>query len=59
MTFALGLIISGFVKRNKVLNFLLFDKNWDPSLAVVLGTTLVMNYFLFEKIMKSKKPFLK
>lgn len=48
--FALGLIISGFVKRSKVIHFLVFDENWDPSLAIVLGTTFLMNYIIFQKI---------
>jgi len=51
-TFALGLIISGFVKRSKVYHFLVFDKNWDASLAIILGTTFTMNYILFRKIFK-------
>lgn len=58
-TFALGLIISGFVKRSKVINFLVFDKNWDPSLGIILGTVFTMNYFFFKNIFKQKKPFLK
>ena len=36
LLFGTGLIVSGMSRRTKVLNFLTLNKNWDPSLAVLI-----------------------
>lgn len=48
--FSLGLILSGMIKRDRILNFLVISENWDPSLAIVLGTTVMFNIFSFNII---------
>lgn len=55
--FALGLIISGMVKRERILNFLIISKDWDPSLGIVLATTVVFNMFSFNLVQtRNQKP---
>lgn len=56
-TFAFGLILSGMVKRDRILNFLIISENWDPSLAIVLATTVLFNMFSFNIVQPNKtKP---
>jgi uncharacterized membrane protein YedE/YeeE len=40
--FGFGLIFSQMVDANKVLNFLDFFGQWDPSLAIVMGAALTV-----------------
>lgn len=40
--FGVGLCLGGMVNNAVVLNFLTFDYNWDPSLAFVLGFSLIV-----------------
>jgi uncharacterized membrane protein YedE/YeeE len=35
--FGVGLVVSGMAQPAKVLGFLDFTGNWDPSLALVMG----------------------
>jgi uncharacterized membrane protein YedE/YeeE len=53
--FGLGLVISGMCRVSKVLGFLTFDKNWDPSLAFVMGVGVGMNMFTFRYIRNNMK----
>lgn len=59
--FGLGLVISGMVKRSKVLNFLTLSKNWDPSLLFVLGSSVLLNLLTFNLVLKKTElpPFSK
>lgn len=42
LIFGCGLTISNMIDANKILNFLDFTENWDPSLAfVMLGAVMV------------------
>jgi len=54
--FASGLIISGMNKRRKVIGFLTFNTNWDPSLIFVLMSAFGFNYFFFKSILRKKSP---
>ena len=53
--FGSGLVISGMVKRSKVINFLKFSSEWDPSLLIVLLSAVGINFILFYLIIKVKK----
>ena len=54
--FGFGLIISGMVKKTKVINFLNFASDkWDPSLLFVLLSAVGMNVIFFNLILKYKK----
>lgn len=52
--FGAGLIISGMVSRAKILGFLKFDHNWDPSLLIVFGTAVGLNLLLFQIISRRR-----
>lgn len=55
--FGLGLIVSQMVDTNKVLNFLDFFGQWDPSLALVMGGGLGVFGIGFALLVKPKsKP---
>lgn len=44
-------------RRSKVIGFLSLGKDWDPSLAFVLGGACLPNFFTFNyMILKKKKP---
>ncbi|HEX5999443.1 MAG TPA: DUF6691 family protein [Hyphomicrobiaceae bacterium] len=45
--FGAGLLISGMVNPEKVLGFLDIFGAWDPSLAVVMATALLVSYVGF------------
>jgi uncharacterized membrane protein YedE/YeeE len=55
LIFSGGLVISGMVKRSKVINFLKFSTQWDPSLLIVLLTAVGINLVLFNLIIRVKK----
>ncbi|MFP4597856.1 MAG: DUF6691 family protein, partial [Persicimonas sp.] len=46
--FAVGLVISGMTQPSKVVGFLDFFGNWDPSLAFVMGGAVVINAILYR-----------
>ena len=56
--FALGLIVSGMNKRQKILGFLTIDSNWDPSLLIVLCGAVGLNFLTFNVIRLIKKQSL-
>ena len=51
--FGLGLAVSGMVSRAKIIGFLTFDSNWDPSLLFVFGGAVIFNLISFN-IIKAK-----
>lgn len=57
LLFAAGLAVSGMVMPSKVMGFLDFAGDWDPSLAFVMGSALVVYAPLFRVIVKRKWPF--
>lgn len=58
LLFALGLVISGMTQPSKVVGFLDFFGNWDPSLAFVMGGAVVVNTILYRFIKKRSQPLL-
>eukprot|EP00827_Trimyema_finlayi_P006565 TRINITY_DN75_c0_g1_i13.p1 TRINITY_DN75_c0_g1~~TRINITY_DN75_c0_g1_i13.p1 ORF type:complete len:157 (+),score=33.40 TRINITY_DN75_c0_g1_i13:66-536(+) len=52
-----GLVISGMCRRSKILAFLAFSKQWDPSLIFVMMSAAGLNFLTFYYIMQvQKKP---
>ena len=47
LVFGLGLIISGMTDPSKVLGFLDLAGLWDPSLAFVMGSAILVGVFAF------------
>lgn len=54
--FGVGLVLSGMTQPSKVVGFLDFFGNWDPSLAFVMGGAVLINVVLFRMISKRKRP---
>ncbi|EAS05352.2 YeeE/YedE family protein (macronuclear) [Tetrahymena thermophila SB210] len=54
--FASGLVVSGMIKREKVLGFLAIGENWDPSLAIVMAAAAIPNALAFHFILQQEKP---
>lgn len=50
--FGSGLVVSGMVSRSKILNFLRFNEQWDPSLLIVFATGVLLNLIGFQLILK-------
>jgi uncharacterized protein len=47
LIFAIGLALSGMTQPDKVMNFLDFAGQWDPSLAFVMGGGVLLNAALY------------
>ncbi len=58
LLFGLGLIVSGMTDPSKVLGFLDLFGFWDPSLALVMGGTIVVAALAFALARKRTKAFL-
>lgn len=56
--FGLGLSISGMVNPAKIIGFLDFTGNWDPTLAFVFAGALVVAIPAFHWIFKRQHPVL-
>lgn len=56
--FSVGLAISGMTQPSKVVGFLDFFGDWDPSLAFVMGGAVVVNALLFRLVARRKRPVL-
>ena len=56
--FGLGLAISGMVNPAKVIGFLDFAGDWDPTLALVFGGALLVAIPAFRPILKRPRPVL-
>lgn len=54
--FAVGLVISGMTQPSKVVGFLDFFGDWDPSLAFVMGGAVLVYALLFRPIIKRRRP---
>lgn len=55
--FGLGLAVSQMVNPEKVLSFLDITGNWDPSLALVLGSSVIVTFIGFRLVLKRTQPF--
>lgn len=56
--FGLGLAISGMVNPAKVIGFLDFAGEWDPTLALVFVGALLVTIPTFRLILKRSRPVL-
>lgn len=56
--FGLGLSISGMVNPQKVIGFLDFAGNWDPTLAFVFGGAMLVAIPAFRLILRRPHPVL-
>ena len=56
LIFALGLGISGMTHPSKVMGFLDFAGDWDPSLALVMGSGVTVNLILFQLVIRRGAP---
>ncbi len=56
--FGLGLTISGMVNPAKIIGFLDFAGDWDPTLAFVMGGALLVTIPAFHLILRRPRPIL-
>ncbi len=56
--FGIGMCVSRMANPNKVLNFLDFAGNWDPSLLFVMAGALAVTLISFRFILKRDVPLL-
>lgn len=56
LIFSLGLGLSGMMDPKKVQGFLDISRNWDPSLAFVMGGALTITLISFRFILKRSNP---
>ena len=54
--FGLGLAISQMISQEKVLGFLDFFGNWDPSLAFVIAGAVGVTAVLFRFVLRRRQP---
>lgn len=58
LLFGAGLVISGMADPAKVLAFLTLNRNWDPSLAIVMASALAVAVPGFAWLRRRAKSFL-
>ena len=56
--FGLGLAVSGMVSPAKIIGFLDFTGDWDPTLAFVMGGALLVTIPAFHLILRRPRPVL-
>lgn len=56
LLFGFGLALSGMVSPGKVIGFLDFSGNWDPSLAFVMGGGVIVTAISFRFLLKQPRP---
>ena len=56
--FGLGLTVSGMVDPAKIIGFLDFAGDWDPTLAFVMGGALFVTIPTFRLILRRPRPIL-
>ncbi len=56
--FGLGLAISGMVNPAKIIGFLDFAGDWDPTLALAFGGALLVTIPAFRFILRRPRPVL-
>ena len=56
--FGLGLIISGMTNPAKVINFLIYGNQWDPSLIIVMAVAMLIMMLTWLWVAKKEKPLL-
>jgi hypothetical protein len=58
VVFAVGLAVAGMTQPAKVVGFLDFFGDWDPSLAVVMGSAVAVHLAVYRLVMKRPSPLL-
>ncbi|MEX0408837.1 DUF6691 family protein [Aquibium sp. LZ166] len=58
LLFGLGLVISGMSDPAKVLNFLDLFGTWDPSLAFVMGSAVIVAFIGFRLVLRRDAPIM-
>ncbi|MEL0633673.1 DUF6691 family protein [Pseudoalteromonas carrageenovora] len=56
--FGLGLIISGMTNPAKVINFLTYGNQWDPSLIIVMAVAMLIMMLTWLWVAKKGKPLI-
>ena len=56
LIFSAGLVISGMINPEKVLNFLDLLGTWDPSLAFVMGGAVLITFVGYRVVLKRPSP---
>lgn len=56
LLFGAGLAISGMTNPNKVLNFLDLTGTWDPSLALVMASAILVSALAFWLAKRRERP---
>jgi uncharacterized membrane protein YedE/YeeE len=56
VVFSIGLSVAGMVNPRKVIGYLDFFGEWDPSLMFVMFSGVTVNVALFNLILKRKNP---
>ena len=56
IVFGIGLGVSGMTDPAKVTAFLDIAGDWDPSLLLVMGAAVGINFFAFRAILRRKEP---
>lgn len=56
LTFGLGLAVGGMSNPQNVLAFLDVTGDWNPSLVILMGTAVVVTFFLFRLAHHMQKP---
>ncbi len=58
MIFGIGLIIAQMTNPSKIIGFLTFGENWDPSLLFVMDSAVFISFFAFSLAKKKNKTLL-
>jgi len=56
--FGVGLIIAEMTNPSKIIGFLTFGENWDPSLLFVMASAVFISSFTFNFIKQNNKTLL-
>ena len=56
--FGIGLIIAQMTNPSKIIGFLTFGENWDPSLLFVMASAVFISFFAFNFIKQNNKTLL-
>ena len=56
--FGVGLIIAQMTNPLKIIGFLTFGENWDPSLLFVMASAVFISFFAFNFIKQNNKTLL-
>ena len=58
MIFGVGLILAQMTNPSKIIGFLTFGENWDPSLLFVMASAVFISFFAFSLAKKKNKTLL-